>query len=121
VDTQAYKLKVCSCKSLHQNAFEERRNRFITAPILCQYHPDRPRQIETDASDLGKAGILSQYETDNRWHPLAYYNKQFLPAELNYDVHDKEILVIVNYFKQWRHFLIGSPQQIVVYTDYKNL
>jgi hypothetical protein len=52
---------------------------------------------------------------------LAYYNKQFLPAELNYDVHDKEMVVIVNCFKEWRHFLMGSPQEIVVYTDHKNL
>ena len=28
---------------------------------------------------------------------------------------------MVNCFKEWRHFLMDSPQQIVVYTDYKNL
>jgi len=104
-----------------QNGFEELKNRFITASILCHYHPDRPNQIETDASDLCKAGILSQYKPDNRWDPLAYYNKRFLPAELNYDIHDKEMVVIVNSFKEWRNFLMGSPQQIVVYTAHKNL
>jgi len=83
-----------------QNAFEELKNRFINATILCYYHQDRPRQIETDASDLCKAGKLSQCDTDNCWHPLAYHNKRFLPAELNYDVHDKEMVVIVNCFKE---------------------
>jgi len=31
------------------------------------------------------------------------------------------MIVIVNCFQEWRHFLIGTPEQIVVYTDYKNL
>ena len=55
--------------------FEELKNSFITAPILCHYDPNRPKETETDAADLCEAGILSQYEPDNRWHPLAYYNK----------------------------------------------
>ena len=73
---------------------------FITASILCHYHLDRPKSIETDASDLCKAGILSRYEPDNPWHLLAYYNNRFLPGELNYDAHDKEMVVIVNCFKE---------------------
>ena len=77
--------------------------------------------IETDASDLAKGGILSQFEPDGRWHPLAYYSKKFIPAELNYDIHDKEMVVIVNCFEEWRHFLMGAPEQIMVYTDHKNL
>jgi len=72
-----------------------------TAPILCHYHPERKKQIETDSSDLCKVGILSQYEPDRRWHPLSYYNKHFLPVKLNYDVHDKEMVVIVNWFQEW--------------------
>jgi len=64
---------------------------------------------------------VSPRDTDKRWHPLAFYNKRFLPAELKYDVHDKEMVVIVNCFQEWRHFLIGAPEQIVVYTDHKNL
>jgi len=104
-----------------EKAFVELKRKFTTAPILCHYHPERKKQIETDASDLCKAGILSQYEPDRRLHPLSYYNKRFLPAELNYDVHDKEMVVIVNCFQEWRHFLIGAPEEIVVFTDHKNL
>jgi len=45
-----------------QEAFEELKHRLTTAPILCHYHTERPKQIETDISDLAKVGILSQYE-----------------------------------------------------------
>ena len=41
--------------------------------------------------------------------------------ELNYDVHDKELLAIFEAFKIWRHYLEGSASPIDVVTDYKNL
>jgi len=30
-------------------------------------------------------------------------------------------VVIVNCFQEWRHFLMGAPEEIVVFTDHKNL
>jgi len=92
-----------------KKAFVELKHKFTTAPILCYYHPELKKQIETDASNLCKGSILSQYELDRHVHPLSYYNKRFLPAELNYHVHDKEMVVIVNCFQEWRHFLMGIP------------
>ena len=31
------------------------------------------------------------------------------------------MVVIVDCFKEWRHYLIGSPDQVVVYSDHRNL
>ncbi|OQE34336.1 hypothetical protein PENCOP_c021G03699 [Penicillium coprophilum] len=40
--------------------------------------------------------VLTQYyEEDDFWHPAAYYSKTMQPIELNYEIHDKELLVIV--------------------------
>ena len=94
---------------------------FVEVPILANYHPDRVKQIETDASDLAKGAVLSQLEPDGRWHPIAFYSQKFCLAELNYDIHDKEMVVIVDCFKEWRHYLIGSPDRVVVWTDHRNL
>jgi len=96
-----------------EKAFVELKGKFTAAPILCHYHPEQKKQIETGASDLCKAGILSQYEPDRRWHHLSYYNKYFLPAELLYDLHDKEMVVVVN-------CLMGAPEESVVFTYHKN-
>ena len=41
--------------------------------------------------------------------------------ELNYDVHDKELLAIFEAFKIWQHYLEGSASPIDVVTDHKNL
>ena len=59
--------------------------------------------LETDASDLAKGAVLSQFESDKKWHPLAFYSKKFSLAEINYDIHDKEMSAIVDSFKQWEH------------------
>ena len=43
------------------------------------------------------------------------------PAECNYDVHDKELLAIVQALKEWRRYLKGSRQHFRVLTDHQNL
>jgi hypothetical protein len=50
-----------------------------------------------------------------------YHSKKFSRAELNYDVHDKELLRIVDAFEQWEVYLLGLPHTIEVFTDHQNL
>jgi hypothetical protein len=40
---------------------------------------------------------------------------------MNYDIHDKELLAIVESFREWRVHLEGIKEPIQVYTDHKNL
>ena len=42
-------------------AFEELKRRFTSAPILAHFYPDRRTVIETEASDLASGAIPSQY------------------------------------------------------------
>jgi hypothetical protein len=50
-----------------------------------------------------------------------YHSLNFKPAEINYNVHDKEMLAIVTAFKEWEHMLKSVAGEITVYTDHKNL
>jgi len=77
--------------------------------------------VETDASDYALAAILSIITKDNEIHPIAFHSRTFSAPELNYDVHDKELLAIFEAFKIWRHYLEGSASPINVVTDHKNL
>jgi len=77
--------------------------------------------VETDASDYALAAILSIMTKDNEIHPIAFHSRTFSTPELNYDVHDKELLAIFEAFKIWRHYLEGSTSLIDVVTDHKNL
>ena len=41
-------------------------------------------------------------------------------VELNYDIHNKELLTIVVVFQMWRVYM-KETLEIIVFTDYKNL
>jgi RNase H-like domain found in reverse transcriptase len=59
--------------------------------------------------------------TDNQVHLIAFHSWTFTLPELNYDVHDKELLAIFEAFKAWWHYIEGSPLPIDIITDHKNL
>jgi RNase H-like domain found in reverse transcriptase/Reverse transcriptase (RNA-dependent DNA polymerase)/Integrase zinc binding domain/Chromo (CHRromatin Organisation MOdifier) domain len=104
-----------------QEAFDTLKECFTSAPILTTFDPERPIVLETDASDFAIGACLSQLDDDKRLKPIAYYSRKLSPAELNYDVHDKELLAIVVAFEQWRVYLEGPKHQVQVWTDHKNL
>ena len=54
-------------------------------------------------------------------HPVAYYSCKFTTPEINYPIYDKEILVIIASFEEWRPYLAGVQHCIQVITDHKNL
>ncbi|SGZ11730.1 BQ5605_C028g10452 [Microbotryum silenes-dioicae] len=93
---------------------------FTSGAILCHFNPLLPSIIETDASDFAISGILSQV-TDGHLRPVAFMSRKMLPAEQNYEIHDKELLAIVECIKIWRHYLEGSQHPFKIYTDHAAL
>jgi len=77
--------------------------------------------VETDASDYALAAILSIVTKDNEIHPVAFHSWTFSTLELNYNIYNKELLVIFEAFKIWQHYLEGSASPIDIVTDHKNL
>jgi hypothetical protein len=102
-------------------SFEKLKHCFTTAPILIHYDPQRECIAETDASDFALGGTLSHVSDDKNLHPNAFHSRKFSPAEINYEIHDKELLAIVDSFKAWRRYLEGSLHMVQVSTDHKNL
>jgi RNase H-like domain found in reverse transcriptase/Reverse transcriptase (RNA-dependent DNA polymerase)/Integrase zinc binding domain/Integrase core domain/Chromo (CHRromatin Organisation MOdifier) domain len=105
-----------------QTAFDALKTAFTSAPILAHFDPTFPTVVETDSSDYAIAGVLSQInpETGNM-HPLAFYSRSMQPAELNYDIYDKELLAIYESFRQWRAYLEGNLEITLVLSDHNNL
>ena len=77
--------------------------------------------METNALDYALTVILSIVNKDNEVHLVAFHSHTFTMAELNYDIHDKELLAIFKAFKIWQHYLEGPAYPVNVVTDYKNL
>jgi hypothetical protein len=102
-------------------SFEKLKHCFTTTPILTHFDPHCECIVETDASDFALGGTLSQTAKDEKLHPNAFHSRMFSPAEINYEIHNKELLVIVDCFKAWRRYLEGSLHMVQVFTDHKNL
>jgi hypothetical protein len=44
-----------------------------------------------------------------------------IPAETNYDIHDKELLAVITALQEWRVYLEGFKYSVKMLTDHKNL
>jgi hypothetical protein len=105
-----------------KSAFQTLKQAFTSAPMLLHYDPAKPTQLETDASGFALAGVITQQqEAGGLWHPVAFWSRKMLPAEMNYETHDQELLAIVEIFRIWRHYLLGVHVTVIVLTDHNNL
>jgi hypothetical protein len=82
-----------------EESFEALKERFAIALILTHFDSTKLCIIKSNASDFALGAILSSNNEDRRLHPIAFHSPKFQPAEINYEVHDKELLAIVNSFK----------------------
>jgi len=93
----------------------------ITEPILQHFDPERAVTIETDASDYAIGAICSQPDKKGILHPVAYYSRKLKDLERNYNIHDKELLVIVDALRKWDTYCKTTGLKITILTDHKNL
>lgn len=78
-----------------------------------------PFILDTDASDSGIGAVLSQRDVNNIEKVIAYGSRSLNKAERNYCTTRKEMLALVYFIKQYRHFLLG--RHFIVRTDHKSL
>ena len=78
-----------------QQAFDELKQRLITAPILIYPNYKQEFILATDASYHGFGATLSQISDDNKEHPIAYASKSLRKEELNYGATELECAAIV--------------------------
>ena len=76
--------------------------------------------MHTDTSGYALGVVIAQEHADGM-HPVAFHSCSLLPAERNYDVHDRELAGVVFGFKCGRPLFLGAKHPIRVLTDHKNL
>ena len=86
--------------SEYKDAFNTLKRAFTSDVILCHYNSDLKLVMKTDASDYVSEGILSQYDENDILHLIAYFFKKHSPAECNYKIYDKELIVIICIFEE---------------------
>jgi hypothetical protein len=50
--------------------------------------------METDTSYFALGAVLSQEREGGRHHPVVFYSRKFSVVEINYKIHNKELLAI---------------------------
>ncbi len=88
---------------------------------MATFDPELLTELAIDALDYAMGAEVGQTGKDGKYRPISFFSKKFLGAELNYEIHDKELLAIVRAIEENRHYLEGAKHQITVYSDYQNL
>ncbi|MBW0539898.1 hypothetical protein O181_079613 [Austropuccinia psidii MF-1] len=109
---------ILNAEALHQ--FQLLKEVFTTAPVLSHFNSSLPTMVETDTSDYALGAVLSQVNYSGKC-PIAFDSCKLLSAELNYEIHYKELLGILWDLKNWRSFLLSLSHSFEVLTDHPSL
>ena len=82
---------------------------------------DKKMRIEVDASDYAIGGVLYMEYNNGRWRLVVFLSKSLNETEKNYEIYDKEMLVIIRELENWIYLLEFAKFKFEIWIDYKNL
>jgi hypothetical protein len=68
----------------------------ISQPNLHHFDPARPLILEMDVLDYMIGTVCSQPDNLGILHLLGYFSRKLKDTKLNYDIHNKELLAIID-------------------------
>ena len=77
-----------------REAFDHLKAACLQAPILAFPNFDKPFLLEMDASGKGLGVVLSQKQSDGRYHPIAYASRIMKETEQRYHSNKQEFLAL---------------------------
>ena len=101
-----------------QVAFDGLKAALCDAPILAYPRSNGLFILDTDASDVGIGGILSQIQ-DGEERVICFASKKLNKSQTRYCVTRRELLAVVVFIQEFRHHLLG--QEFVLRTDHNSL
>ena len=109
--------------AVHQTAFESIKKLVISRECLTTIDltlmPEYNIYVTMDASDKGTGALLSFGKTWETARPVAFESMSLKGAQLNYPVHEKEILAIIRALTKWCTDLLGVSFTVLM--DHKTL
>jgi RNase H-like domain found in reverse transcriptase/Reverse transcriptase (RNA-dependent DNA polymerase)/Integrase zinc binding domain/Chromo (CHRromatin Organisation MOdifier) domain/Retroviral aspartyl protease len=101
-------------------AFRALKHLLSHTPVLTIADVNRPFVISTDASGYAIGAVLSQ-DKGQGLQPVAYMSQKLSPTASTWHVHQKELFAVIQAVKQWRHYLLGTSEPVVIETDHRSL
>ena len=102
----------------HQSAFDEVKSLMTSAPVLTLPNPVDPFILDTDASGTAIGAELLQFQYGEE-RVIAYGSLSLSPEQRRYCVTRRELLAVVKFTRQYRHYLLGKS--FTVRTDHGSL
>ena len=104
----------------HQYAFDTLIKMMTNLPTLSYPNPELEFILDTDASDKAIGAELLQFDPVTRIENVIAYGSYVLtPAQQKYCTTRKELLAIVRFTRQYRHYLLG--RRFTIRTDHNSL
>lgn len=100
-------------------SFKKIKELLLEHPILRIYNPHAKTELCTDASSLGFGAVLAQQQSDQKFHPIAYYSRKTSKEASKYSAIELEALAIVSALERFRVYLIGN--RFTIKTDCNSL
>ena len=85
--------------------FREVKEEFVKGPILRIYQLTLLTKVKIDTLDFTLGAYLIQKYKDKVQYLVIYYSWKIILLELNYNIYNKELLVIIIVLKEQRIFL----------------
>jgi len=104
-----------------QTIFEELKQQVTTAFILKHFDSIKEAILKTDFLNYVNDEVLSQYDDEDILHSVIFYSKNMIFAECNYEIYDKELLIIIRCLKHWCSELKCTDISIKIFIDHLNL
>jgi len=104
-----------------KKTFKELKKVFTMQLVLVAPDLNKEMRIEADISEYATRGVLSMRCEDDKWRLVAFISKLLNEAERNYEIHNREMLAIIQCLEEWRHLLEGAQTKFEIWSDYKNL
>ena len=98
-----------------KEAFHVLKKAIMMAPVLAYPDPNKEYLLETDASKLGLGAVLSQKQSDGRYHPMAFSSRALQGVEHKYHSTKLEFLAMKWGIHHFEMYLLG--RQFKVRTD----
>jgi hypothetical protein len=76
-------------------------NILTTELVLMHSNPEKPFELEVDASDYATSTILFQCDKRGKPKPLGFHSKTLSKEEMNYDIYDKELTAMDRGLDVW--------------------
>ena len=90
-----------------QESMDTIKHKLCEPPILAYPEHGSPYILDTDASNTGVGGILSQVQ-EGKERVICYGSKKLDKAQQNYCVTRRELLAVITFVTQFRHYLLGQ-------------